>query len=49
MQHIFNKNITDTPVVNYTRPVTSGEIQDKLRSNFAEYSESNPEPPSMKD
>ncbi|SMC94480.1 hypothetical protein SAMN04488500_114116 [Sporomusa malonica] len=49
MQHIFNKNIANTATVNYKRPVTSGEIQDKLRNNLTEYSESNPEPPSMKD
>ncbi|HWR44596.1 hypothetical protein [Sporomusa sp.] len=49
MQHIFNKNISNTPDVNYKRAVTSGEIQDKLRNEPPEYSENNPEPPYMKD
>ncbi|WP_425061236.1 hypothetical protein SCACP_20220 [Sporomusa carbonis] len=49
MQHIFNENVTNTPEVKYQRPVTSGEIQDKLRNELAEYGENNPEPPLMKE
>lgn len=49
MHVIFNKGLTAAPEVNYKRPITAGEIQDKLRSQHNDYSENNPEPPSMKD
>lgn len=31
-QDEFNKNVSEQPMVNYTNPVTSGQIQDKLRN-----------------
>ena len=48
-QHVFKNNVSKLPDVNSKRPVTSGEIQDRLRNELNEYSETNPEPPLMKD
>ena len=48
MQHIFNKSLAkDSSVPQYDNPATSGLTQDLLRQ-ANDYSENNPEPPSMK-
>ena len=31
-QDIFNKNVSEQPMVKYTNPATSGKTQDKLRN-----------------
>ncbi|SDE04363.1 hypothetical protein [Sporomusa acidovorans] len=31
-QDIFNKNVSEQPVVKYNNPATSGKIQDSLRN-----------------
>jgi hypothetical protein len=31
-QDIFNKNVSEQPLVKYNNPATSGKIQDKLRN-----------------